>query len=136
MRHTAKTKMESLKEFLGYDGKNQGRFLEVLQEAIQLMPPDVSDAMRRFYLSGEGQRMDPETGKPVPEDSRFYQFTERGREILRTLITLSLERPGFIKKIRSLYGYADKLGFEGFREDLTPLTISDEFPSDLLEEKA
>lgn len=137
MRHTAKTKMESLKEFLGYDGGNPGRFLEFLQEAIGLMPPDVADAMRRFYLSGEGQRMDPETGKSRPEDSRFYQFTERGREILKTLIILAMERPGFVKKIQSLYGDEyTSAEVPVFREELLPLTVPDDFPSDLIEEKA
>ena len=70
-------------------------FFQFLSAVIAHMPPRLSEAMRRYYLQGDSQAVDPETGRPVTHDGRFYQLTMHGRDALRTI--LSLRHAGLIE---------------------------------------
>lgn len=90
MRMIKYKRVASLREDLGWrdsDG-TPFAFFQFLSTVIAYMPPKMGEAMRRYYLHGDSQTIDPETGRPLAQDARFYQLTMHGRDALRTILTL------------------------------------------------
>lgn len=60
---------------------------EYLVRAIDSIPDEkIKDAMHRHYVQNEGPAKDETTRRIVKVDSRYYQFLERGRVAVATLI--------------------------------------------------
>lgn len=78
--------------------------IELLQRAIKQMPDEVKDAMSRHYLEGGEQRKDPNTGKAVVQDSRYYQRLAEGRTAFITMLKSYRNDGEIFRKLENIYG--------------------------------
>lgn len=81
------------------------QFLEVLLRAIDCMPPEVADAMRRYYIDGGTQYRSETTGRPQTQDSQFYHFLDQGRVVLASLVKIAQEDSHIYEILGGIYGW-------------------------------
>lgn len=78
-------------------------FTEFLIRTIDQMPEQVRVAMKRYYLLGETQRLNPLTGRPEREDGRYRALLSQGRGILATLIRVANNDQRPMKLLEKVY---------------------------------
>lgn len=83
---------------------NNAALIEVLTRTINQMPDEVRDAMRRHYLEGGEQHKDPETGRSLTSDSRYYQRLAEGRTAFITILKSYRNDGEIFRRLERIYG--------------------------------
>lgn len=80
-------------------------FIEYVHRSIELMPEPTRTAMRRYYVWGDSQEKDEETGKVVKQDNHFHNLLIRGRTALATRIKEAEGEKRLTELLERIYGY-------------------------------
>lgn len=98
-------KMRQLPELGALWKGDDVQFVEFLHKEIELMPSPVKDAMTRYYIKGEGQRKNEETGKVVTEDNKLWNLLVAGRYILATRLKEAQSNKSVTRLLERIYGF-------------------------------
>lgn len=106
-KHTPGARIRRLVE----DNNWKASEVEFIEFLLLVLPhiadPKVREAMIRFYGPDRGtQIVDPVTGKPQSADGRFYQHLEKGRAIVKTLLSFTPEEYDLLKIASSKVEFA------------------------------
>jgi hypothetical protein len=100
-KHTPQARLNGLITYVGWQGDSV-KFAELLPTLInRITDPKIQEAMKRYYGGGqESQLVNPVTGRPHPQDSRFYQHLEKGRVFIKSVMSFDPVEYDMLKEMR------------------------------------